>query len=751
MKKIFTFAAIASLILASCTNDSLLEEKQQNAVWSNSIGFNMSSNNATRAGGIEALQTKGHYEFGVFGYSGLENDVNGDPIMENYLVAYGSMNNPYSDLATGATTWMAGSEASTTVSGNGYSSWFYEALAPDNCKPGVTPDLTQSLKYWDESTLATYFSAYAPYLNQTAVKTDEDKAVEYTESATAGEETLKFQNLSSFYTNPVTGAQITTAATPYAGTNCYDANTELINANEALYAYKNVEKTSYFNDVPVIFKHVNSQIKVKFYEVIKGYKVELIDFIPEEVASNPNYKINEAYAGVAFTPATKPQSAWVKDDTKAVEDTARYYKQAEKDALPTYFKSGDVTVRGIKGTPSITVEEDKATATNEVNENLRFAIANDKTATIATTTTSKSVNCIGEANGTATELPTTLYTLPNHDGTNYITGTVANNTGYTLHVSYKLIPEDGSKETKVYDARVYVGPEFCKWKAGTVYTYIFKITSMTNGTTDPDKIDPATVDPSTITDPTDTIHNQPLVDPDDPRVPDDPALKPIVFDGIEVEDYVTGATGKVNGDDEWTISNPSFWPSAGNYYKSPGMINAEDIANVVTPGFAVVDPTTGVVTVDATGKTFTWTEGVAAFNLTATKQVATSVAYNDAIVDKSALTVDEDSAYATLMGNITVPSYIIYVWQTATTNVSYTAVPTKIVVGCTKTPVKRTNAAGNYVDGEGNEVVNPDDAAIDYSYTFTFAPEYTNTTGITAVSASAAQAYAIAKEAATTM
>lgn len=747
MKKIFTLAAIATFVLASCTNDSLIEEQKQSYMSKGNIGFSMSSNNTTR-GAVEALQTKGHYEFGVFGYSGDENNVNGEQIMENYLVAYGSLTNPYKDLATGASTWLAGSEASTTVPGDGYSSWFYEGLSPDNHKDGVTPDLTQSLKYWDESTTATYFSAYAPYFNQTAVKTAEDKAVEYTEGATAGAETLKFQNLSSFYTNPVTGAQITTAANPFAGTGCYDLNTELINANEALYAYKNVEKNDYFVDVPLIFKHVNSQVRVKFYEVVEGYKVELIDFItPEAVAKNPKLT---AYEGVAFTPALKSQTAWVKDATKDLTDSARYYKQAEKSTLPTYFKSGDVTVTGMKATPSISVVEDASSATNEVNDNLRFVVANDKTANVGTTTTSKSVNCIGETNGTATLLPTALYTLPNYDGTNYLTGGVAENTGYTLHVSYKLIPQDGSKEIIVYDARVYVAPEFCQWQPGKVYTYIFKITNMTNGTTDPSKIDPATVTPAGGTPgPGD---DEPFVDPDDPRVPDDPALKPIVFDGIEVEDYVDTPTGKINGDDEWTISNPNFWPSSEGYYKSPGMINTTDIAEVVTPGFEIVDPATGVVTVDATGRKFTWTKGSAVFeNISATKQVAVSVPYDDAIVDKSAFELidDVDSAYNTLTGNITVPAYMIYVWKSATENVSYTANPVKIVVGYTKTPVKRTNAAGNYVNAAGVEVADPADAAIDYTYEFTFTPQYTDTTGITAGAGGAAQAYAIAKEAAT--
>ena len=111
MKKIFTIAAIASMFLAGCTNDSFIDGPAQKAYDVNNlnIGFNVSNNNLTRATN-DPLQTKGHYEFGVFGYSGAHADYDGEQIMENYLVAFGSLTNPYKDLASGASTWMAGSE-----------------------------------------------------------------------------------------------------------------------------------------------------------------------------------------------------------------------------------------------------------------------------------------------------------------------------------------------------------------------------------------------------------------------------------------------------------------------------------------------------------------------------------------------------------------------------------------------------------------------------------------------------------------
>ena len=139
--------------------------------------------------------------------------------------------------------------------------------------------------------------------------------------------------------------------------------------------------------------------------------------------------------------------------------------------------------------------------------------------------------------------------MPNYAGSAYIDGGVSNETGYTLHVSYKLIPEDGAAETQVYDARVWIPADKCQWQAGKCYTYIFKITANSNGTSDPKKPDPAK-------------ETEYWVDPEDPRVPEDPDLQPIVFDGVEVEDYV-GETPA-----EGTITENSMCNALSKAFKS---------------------------------------------------------------------------------------------------------------------------------------------------------------------------------------
>ena len=98
-------------------------------------------------------------------------------------------------------------------------------------------------------------------------------------------------------------------------------------------------------------------------------------------------------------------------------------------------------------------------------------------------------------------------------------------TGFTFHVSYKLIAEDNGEEITVNDARVYVPANvvvgsdttfIAAWQPNTKYTYTFKITENSTGTTDPG---------STV------------IDVDDPVVPANPTVYPIVFDGATITDY----------------------------------------------------------------------------------------------------------------------------------------------------------------------------------------------------------------------
>lgn len=460
--------AIGAMVFASCTSDDLV---QNTGITKNQgqIGFNMKVGNTTRATSKLNLS---HYEFGVFAMKGAKELGTNSTVMNNYLVAWtDGSSGLYNGLKSGATTW--GDAASAA---DGQSQWFYEGLSSSNKTIYTTPANTQILKYWDKSNDKHYFYAYTPY----------STGVSYTKA----DESLTFTSLSSFYTDPETNGtnkyQPTNAVQSAANALTATYNQEMVNYNEGLYDYAEIAKADYEKDVPFTFNHINAQIKLKFYEEIPGYSVKLTDMVPTGTTGLT------AQNGIVLTPATKAQ--------------ATASQQAAATDLPKYLEDGKVVVKSLSaGTSPIAVTGPG------VNNLLYFQEAADAK--------------IGTSNGAASICPTTLYVLPNYNGSSYIDGNVSNETGYTLHVSYLLIPEDGSANTQVYDARVWIPADKCQWQAGKCYTYIFKITANSNGTSDPKKPDPAR----------DTEY---WVDPNDPRVPEDPDLQPIVFDGVVVEDYV---------------------------------------------------------------------------------------------------------------------------------------------------------------------------------------------------------------------
>ena len=94
-------------------------------------------------------------------------------------------------------------------------------------------------------------------------------------------------------------------------------------------------------------------------------------------------------------------------------------------------------------------------------------------------------------------------------------------TGFTFHVSYRIIADDNKEMITVHNATVFVpakddsGNFIAAWQPNTKYTYTFKITKNSTGTTKPET----------------------PIDPTNPTTSTTKGLYPIVFDGATVEDY----------------------------------------------------------------------------------------------------------------------------------------------------------------------------------------------------------------------
>lgn len=471
MKKFLLMAAVATT-LVNCSSDFDLSEGQGDGAVSDVIGFQVQGRNSIKRG---TLQDANHYNFGVFAYKSTDLVNN---IMDNYLVGY-------LDLVTNKGYSTSGSTVGDQPSQvDGKSHWMYEGLGYDEfhgtyagevVNPGTkyaSNVAKQYLRYWDKSAPTTNFYAYVPYLN--ASPTAAGGTVSYVDGTAQGGASNTDTYVMTF---------------PF-GTIQHGYDDE--QAYEYMYASTQVAEANYGHDVQLAFKRLNAKVNIKFWEDIPGYSVHMIDL--GNVASHD----------------------WTISAVPSIKEAGQ----------GTYgYKLGKIyTENGvkIKFNTNATVNKIKQYEGTTTDAPLEF-----KTPTAAT---------IGESRIEATLSPTTYFAIPKYNTGAVLSNTAANindngtleqklaKTGLTFHVSYELISTTGEKIT-VKDATVHVPYNYCEWKENTRYTYIFKITKNSNGTTGG-----ATPDPT------------------NPSVPTETALYPIVFDNCTVEEWK-------DNESEWEITD----------------------------------------------------------------------------------------------------------------------------------------------------------------------------------------------------
>lgn len=223
-----------------------------------------------------------------------------------------------------------------------------------------------------------------------------------------------------------------------------------------------VPKANYNNAVQFSFKRQQAMVRVGFYETIPGYTITEINFY-------------DADGNVQTIPGT--------DGNTSKGTNIILYSGTED-----YFAGGN-NVEGTINyiwtgtTPSYTYAYTKG-LTNSKNW---YA---GKLETLATTST-ESVKALY---GTDADMSTKGYftVLP--------TPTATEAAPIFIKCDYTLTSTDYSGETiKVTGATAAVPAAFSKWEANTMYTYIFKISDKTNGTTGkPGTTDPAGLYPITF-------------------------------------------------------------------------------------------------------------------------------------------------------------------------------------------------------------------------------------------------------------
>lgn len=493
MKKFLLMAAVATT-LVNCSSDFDLSEGQGGGGVSDVIGFQVQGRNSIKRG---TLQEAKHYNFGVFAYKSSDQTNN---IMDNYLVGY---LDPKGYSTSGSTT----DDPNSNVDGK--SNWMYEGMgwaqfhgtyAGENVEKGskyASNNEYQYLRYWDNSAESTCFYAYVPYLNKGAV----GATVSYVDGTAKG-------------TSDNTDTYVMTF--PF-GTIQHGYDDE--QAYEYMYASTQVAAANYGHDVQLAFKRLNAKVNIKFWEDIPGYSVHMIDL--------------GTVSGTDYTISAVPS---IKDGA-----TGTYGYTNGK-----IYTSNGVKIQFANGAKTDIKQYKGATSQSP----LAFATPTDAQ--------------ISDNRPGATPSKTTYYAIPKGSSAQVLKDDAANigaleacdpalaQTGLTFHVSYELISTTGEKIT-VKDATVHVGKEYCKWEENKAYTYIFKITTNSNGST-------GDVTP----------------DPTNPAVPTEPALYPIVFDNCTVEDWV-------EEDYEWDITegaDNTWYDVQLDYYSFDNTI-AKDITVTV--------------------------------------------------------------------------------------------------------------------------------------------------------------------------
>lgn len=227
-----------------------------------------------------------------------------------------------------------------------------------------------------------------------------------------------------------------------------------------------VAKEDYDKTVNFTFRNVATLLRVGFYETIPGYRVQIDKF----------YIDDDATAAVTSFAAMKDAK------TDGFYASLQNVKgSTDQTVNVTYYDNSDPTI------------ENRAKLTNPTG-GYNYALKLGSGASI-----------IGTDLGISASSPTWVnseYTsvFPFEDNTNPL----------LLKLDFTMYAEDGSPDViHVRGARAVVPAEYVKWRSNFAYTYIFKISDKTNGTT-------GNVDAN-----------------DDPTDPE--GLKPITFDAITVD------------------------------------------------------------------------------------------------------------------------------------------------------------------------------------------------------------------------
>ena len=336
----------------------------------------------------------------------------------------------FGDKTTGSTThtvydhydvkWI-GKDAATQSNQKG---WEYVGLTP-NKNSSLPTGATQTIKYWDYSADEYNFAAFS--LGELTSQTENNPY----------ENQVKYNVTGDVENNKVRISQIASKASTYTIEGSAENIAKLYISDRVTAKQKGTTSPDidYQKAVQFNFRALKSQVRMGIFEIIPGYSVKDVKF----------------YSSNTSTPATETPSLYA---------TTNSIPAGEGKATVTFGASGATDYNKAK------VEWE---AQNNV-ENIKFGALSKKKEEAKE---EAGITYIGRTANDAS-LPTKYTTVIPSTGIGAL----------TLKVDYTLVSTDGSnEEIKVTGATATVPSEYTQWQPNYSYTYIFKISDKTNGST----------------------------------------------------------------------------------------------------------------------------------------------------------------------------------------------------------------------------------------------------------------------------
>ena len=314
-----------------------------------------------------------------------------------------------------------GNTAGTTADNT--NDWKYVGITPTGLHAGDKEITEQSIKFWDYSQPQYDFIAYSVGNNE--LITTEDANPEADQIVGTA---IKTPTATEYTSYTLTGKRIKDLK------ECYYTDVTTVE--------KDGTKVNYSKPVTFTFKNLTAKVRVAFYETIPGYTVSDIQFY--ENTTDPKKDLTDKGAAVLFT-----TDGYKLSTNGKIKVT--YPKVGNKNKSDAAYNKAFVSV--VKGSD----DETTTLGLGNINYNDKNVL-NDN---------AKAANMAG--------------TVDN----NYFTPVLpAEGHALTLRLNYTLTSTDGSNEKiKVYGATAVVPASYTAWQPNYAYTYIFKISDNTNGTT----------------------------------------------------------------------------------------------------------------------------------------------------------------------------------------------------------------------------------------------------------------------------